>query len=227
MLAGAVRDLAIERLQKAICDIENGNHQSFPDTKQRLESFICILMNFNQNGEIDSIITLIIMAIDELDHYRYAHTESLTLSTENTGMKGRPVIIVPADLVEFFIDCGFSQKDMSSLLGISRRTLCRRLEDMGISMATKFTNISNAELDDKIQQIIVRFPNIGYRSVKSHLASVDVIVQEERIRKAMRRVDLEGVVTRLLLLKPVARRIYNVRAPLALWHIDGYHKLIR
>ncbi|XP_078318026.1 uncharacterized protein LOC144620608 [Crassostrea virginica] len=43
----------------------------------------------------------------------------------------------------------------------------------------------------------------------------------------MWRVDFEGVLFRRLLLKPVQRRVYNARAPLSLWHKDGYHKLIR
>ena len=43
----------------------------------------------------------------------------------------------------------------------------------------------------------------------------------------MRRVDLEGVVYRRMTLHPVHRRKYSVPAPNSLWHIDGYHKLIR
>lgn len=41
----------------------------------------------------------------------------------------------------------------------------------------------------------------------------------------MQRVDPQGVAVRWLRLTP--RRQYNVSGPLALWHIDGNHKLIR
>ena len=43
----------------------------------------------------------------------------------------------------------------------------------------------------------------------------------------MCRVDPEGVLIRSLELSTVNRRRYQVYAPLALWHIDGNHKLIR
>ena len=43
----------------------------------------------------------------------------------------------------------------------------------------------------------------------------------------MRRVDPEGVLLRALTINTVNRRKYQVYAPLALWHIDGNHKLIR
>jgi len=43
----------------------------------------------------------------------------------------------------------------------------------------------------------------------------------------MRRVDPEGIVIRALQLKVTHRIFYHVRGPLALWHMDGNHKLIR
>lgn len=45
------------------------------------------------------------------------------------------------------------------------------------------------------------------------------IIQQNRIKESMRRVDFEGVLYRRLSLKSVQRRVYNVRAPLSLWHI--------
>lgn len=52
-------------------------------------------------------------------------------------------------------------------------------------------------------------------------------VQQERIRESMRRVDPEGVLLRALQLNTVNRGQYSVYSPLALWHIDTNHKLIR
>ena len=48
----------------------------------------------------------------------------------------------------------------------------------------------------------------------------------ERIREAMRRVNPAGVLLRALELRTIHRRQYQVYGPLALWHIDGNHKLI-
>ena len=52
-------------------------------------------------------------------------------------------------------------------------------------------------------------------------------IQWSRIQDSMRRVCPEGILMRALQLTTVERRIYNVRSPLSLWHIDGNHKLIR
>ena len=46
-----------------------------------------------------------------------------------------------------------------------------------------------------------------------------------RVRESMQRVDPQGVAVSWLRLTP--RRQYSVSGPLALWHIDVNHKLIR
>lgn len=39
--------------------------------------------------------------------------------------------------------------------------------------------------------------------------------------------NIAGTTVRALQIRVIHRRSYNVRGPLALWHIDGHHKLIR
>ena len=50
-------------------------------------------------------------------------------------------------------------------------------------------------------------------------------VTQRRVRDAMHRVDPSSVAMRWM--NSIPRRSYNVTEPLALWHIDGHHKLIR
>ena len=45
------------------------------------------------------------------------------------------------------------------------------------------------------------------------------------MRESLRRVDPDGGVSRFATV--LHRRVYAVHSPNALWHIDGYHKLIR
>ena len=54
-------------------------------------------------------------------------------------------------------------------------------------------------------------------------------IQEERVRRVVRKVDTVGVQLRKMYMHElrVRRRVYNVPAPLSLWHIDGNHKLTR
>ena len=59
------------------------------------------------------------------------------------------------------------------------------------------------------------------------LTSRGIKVQQVCICEAMRRVNPEGVLLRVLAINTVNRRKYQVYGPLALWHVDGNHKLIR
>lgn len=75
--------------------------------------------------------------------------------------------------------------------------------------------------------ILAMFPNCGYRRTRGFLRAKGLHVQWRRIQDSMRRVCPEGILMRALQLTTVERRIYTVRSPLSLWHVDGNHKLIR
>lgn len=68
-------------------------------------------------------------------------------------------------------------------------------------------------------------PGIGIRMLQGHLRASGHRIQRERIRMSLLRIDPIRVVQRWQ--QTVKRRHYRVRSPLALWHIDGNHKLIR
>ena len=68
-------------------------------------------------------------------------------------------------------------------------------------------------------------PLIGEKTVSGRLRHQGVYVQRERIRASLRRVDPAGVSARVK--GVLRRRQYSVPAPNDLWHLDGYHKLIR
>ena len=68
-------------------------------------------------------------------------------------------------------------------------------------------------------------PNLGEKSIDGLSRAQGIIVQRHRIRDALHVVDPEGVEYRLRTV--LRRRQYSVPSPNALWHVDGYHKLIR
>lgn len=61
--------------------------------------------------------------------------------------------------------------------------------------------------------------------VISHLSVNGLRPAQLRVREGMQRVDPPGVAVRWLRLTP--RRQYSESGALALWHIDGNHKLIQ
>ena len=61
--------------------------------------------------------------------------------------------------------------------------------------------------------------------MQGHLLHRGGRVQQHRIRESQRRIDPSGVISRRL--HTIRRRMYKVRAPRSLYHMDGNHKLIR
>ena len=110
---------------------------------------------------------------------------------------------------------------------MSLSTVNRRLKDYGLSVTQTYSTISANELDKITQQLVFEFPNCGYRRMTGFLRARGIHGQQIRVRESMKRSDPEGVLLRSLQLTPIFRRVYNVTCPLALWHLDGHHKLIR
>ncbi|KAK2571868.1 hypothetical protein P5673_003276 [Acropora cervicornis] len=143
------------------------------------------------------------------------------------GDRGRPRYLISRDQVEFLLERCFSVVDIASLLGVSVRTLERRLSEFGLRARSTYSDISDQALDNLMRNILTEFPNTGYKRMTGFLQARGLRIQQSRIREAMRRVNPVGVLLRALELRTIHRRRYQVYGLLALWHIDGNHKLIR
>ena len=121
--------------------------------------------------------------------------------------------------------------EISKLLGVSTRTVERRMSEYGLSIWGSYEGMNDNELDDIVTGILKDFPNAGYKkNDRSFARKKNTTPEQSRIRSAMQRVNPEGCLLRSLDLKTLnvlQRRKYQVYGPLALWHIDGNHKLIR
>ena len=89
------------------------------------------------------------------------------------------------------------------------------------------SDISDSDIYELVVSILDDFPNTGIRRMKGYLLSRGHRVQWERVRMVLWQVDAEGMLRRSLNMNIIQRHKYSVLGPLALWHIDGYHKLIR
>jgi hypothetical protein len=88
-----------------------------------------------------------------------------------------------------------------------------------------YSTISDSDLDAIVKDIQHVFPTCGNRQMLSYLQSRGIIVQQNRVRESQQRIDpANSAMRKLTLLK---HQKYMVNGPLALWHIDGNHKLIR
>ena len=85
-------------------------------------------------------------------------------------------------------------------------------------------------MDDRILDVIVQdlqrqYLNWAEKSVHGYLCSLGIKLQRWRVRECLRRICPSAVKERFRL--AIHRRKYEVASPNSLWHIDGYHKLIR
>ena len=144
-----------------------------------------------------------------------------TYPAVNTGgLVGCPKFEISKDQLEYLMDCDHRWSSRSQY-----KHNKRHLREYGISISERRTDIPDAELDCVARNIHVEFPNAGYRRMQSQLMVRGINVSQIRVRASMQRMDPEGVAMRWLALTP--RAVYRVSGPLALWHIDGNHKLIR
>ena len=138
---------------------------------------------------------------------------------------GRPVIEVSIEKIEYLRNLRFTWTKISEILGVSRSTLYRRLDEEGVNLTCRYSNIDDHELDRTVESIKLTHPNDGERLLIGHLRRLNIILPRSRVRASIHRVDPINTAIRRSL--AIRRRVYYVSGPNSLWHIDGHHKLIK
>ena len=151
--------------------------------------------------------------------------QMLTDEHHRQKVKGRREIRISEDHLAVLLEQHFAVSTIANMFRVSPRTIRRRILEYGLDEAQSFSNISDDQLDTIVHHFVGTHPNSGQRSLEGFLRSFGLRIQRQRIRDTMQRVDPSGVENRLR--QALHRRRYNVCMPNSLWHIDGYHKLIR
>ena len=121
---------------------------------------------------------------------------------------------------------GYTWQQCADTLMISRTTLWRRAQELGIvTQHAASASINDRELDSVVQMIYLQSPNNGIVMVWGQLRSLNIFVPRRRVRESLLRVCRTAVQNRSS--HTVCRRVYSVPSSNALWHIDGLHCLIR
>ena len=219
------------QLRGALLDIlrqlQNPDSEQFDAIIFRLEQLAShILRLCDVNLVDDAIQQYVTQAMYYLQCVEELQTEnSFTVDTFRSGSRGRPCFNISCEQLTYLLNYQFSIADTAKALGVSQSTISRRMRTYGLSQRQYSPPLSDEELDNKVRVVLQEFPNAGYRRVISQLAVAGLRPSQMRVRQAMQRIDPQGVAIRWLRLTP--RRQYRVSGPLALWHIDGNHKLIR
>ena len=222
VLAQYLRRILTELLRQEESGFES-DYVSF-----RLEQLIDVLLRAEsicpQSTQLVSILGRA-LAITENSHHEVNATVPAVF---HTGQPGRPRFQIEADSLKFLLEFGFKATEIATMMSVSLRTIQRRMTAFDLrEEVPRYTPLSNEGLDEMCREITREFPNCGVRRMRGFLLARNVRISWERTRETMRRIDPEGVLLRSLQLNIVHRRVYSVPGALALWHMDGNHKLIR
>lgn len=143
------------------------------------------------------------------------------------GPAGRQRMVISPEYLSKLLELNLSVPCIAKLLGMSRRTVYRRIAESDLSVKALYSTMTDEELDQCVREIKSRQPHSGYRMIKALLQARGLRVQYNRVRASMQHVDTTGVITRMVHVGCIARRTYSVPGPQALMHIDTNHKLIR
>lgn len=101
---------------------------------------------------------------------------------QRSGGRGRPKYDIPKRQLEYFLLNGFKGPDIAVMLGVSLRTVRRRIEENGLFSSVLRYNITDVELDEIVTEITRQFPRIGYRRLEGELRSRGKLVTRSRYR---------------------------------------------
>ena len=222
-------DLLRTSILNCINDLDGNPDRDF--SSFRVDSLYHTVLRFVELFEVDETVIDLISDARELLTVDYIDTLPTTFTTSCptyfTGSPGPPKYQLTEEILRFLFDKGFTVKDTATLLGVSKRTVERRMTEYGLQISNCYSTIDDVELEATIRNFVNDFPNIGYKRMSGLLLSRGLRIQQTKIREMMRRVDPRGTLYRAISLRAVHRRRYHVAGPQSLWHVDGNHKLIR
>ena len=185
--------------------------------------------------EIEELLTVVLSAEDSVPFGTgkviTEAVQSMLLSVQQIydlhrhNKKGRPQIPISEEQLVYLIELHFCSTDIARFYNVSPRTIRRRIIQYGLEENIAFSDISDLQLDIITKEFVGMHPNSGGRSLVGFLRSLGFRVQRERVRDSLGRVDPRGVQARFR--QVLHRCTYSVCMPNSLWHIDGYHKLIK
>jgi hypothetical protein len=207
-------------LRQVVVDLQRNEMDDFNDLIGQCERFLEYTILFESayphvyfEDYIESLRNLIRHMIETNEHIVFSQRG-----------RGRPKLAIDENRLQFLAEASFRVVDIAQIFGCSTRTITRRMKELGLA-SHNYTSMSDAELDKVVEDITHVHPRCGEKMMSGLLIAQGVRVQRQRLRESLHRVDSLGIAQRSR--RILQRRVYKVPSPNALWHLDGYHKLIR
>ena len=107
--------------------------------------------------------------------------------------KGRRKKDFDQEKAQRLLALGYSYREVGNILGICRRTLKRSSNNQ---ISSKYTKISNEELDELVRSIKSEHYQIGEKRLLGILKGKGICIQRQRLRDSVNRVDPFGAIQR-------------------------------
>ena len=177
-----IKQLLSRRLLAIANDIEN---QRLMNIEENWEQTVSMLQQLQEHTNITDVLEQVKQALSEYLTLPLMCNASCSYTSENVdeqGRKGRPEILVPEEMLQYYVGEGFTSSAMANFMGVSERTIKRRLGAYGIKIRATYCELSDLELNDKVSNIIEQFPNIGQKSISGHLLSEGYRIQQWTVK---------------------------------------------
>jgi len=197
-----------------------------PLHKERIEDVLrnfCVLEGLMPDPLYDDTVRILLQRRETLWSLESSTVTPILLAQKRVpvhkGRNGAWTYDVPVETLLFYKAEGFSKAEMAQMIGVSDRTIQRRLTEHSIRLR-EATNVTDAELVNLLYTLKTSgLQNWGELGIDAALRSLQIRVSRERMRRAVRFVDPVGVIERWA--GVIKRRVYSVPFPNSLWHIDG------
>jgi len=85
-----------------------------------------------------------------------------------SGLRGRPQINVPIEELDALIQHGLNATELAKHFQCSKHTIYKKVYANGFKMRDKYSEISDADLQNQVEELHHSFPNSGYEVRRLH-----------------------------------------------------------
>lgn len=194
------------------------------------------------------MIPILVETLEDASHESRDPPDDIDLDwmlRDSTRGDGAPTVDIDTSLLREIVVENHKWTDMAVILGCHARTIRRKALAAGLvspgqpvyntihdangnssrqyiiqGPRSRTSTLTDAQLDEKVAEIIERFPNYGREMTKGHLAGIGEVVPITRVRDSLVRVRGPP---QPFGYREQPRQKYDVPGANSLWHHDGQH----
>jgi hypothetical protein len=141
--------------------------------------------------------------------------------------RGSAKFEVETEIVDAYLQTGHTLRAIAGFLGTTYKTF--RLWCIRNNYSDNRGRFDDDVVDDIITEFLEGQPLIGETQIIGHVkGNYDIHGTRAQYRASIARCDVDNLrIRKAQFGKVIIRRVYDIKGPHKLWHLDGWHKLIR